>query len=164
AAESADYLPVVVAADPPARIGLEQFDASASRGVLGFGAGWHERELNPATGRQWRWLSDRGELQYVTPPSGGLLRIEGESPAKYYAGPSRLVVRARDRVLHAAQVSDDFRIDVKVPPAVQPSTLVVETDQTHVPAERGWRRTADRRRLRLRRYKWAPRPAASPAG
>jgi hypothetical protein len=160
-AGASDYLPLVVSADPPARVGLEQFDASAARGLVGFGPGWHERELNPVTGRQWRWLSDRAELQYVLPASaGGILRIEGESPRKYYARDSRLTVRLGEAVLRDVTVSTDFTIDVKVPPAARPSTLVIETDQIHVPAERGWRPSPDRRRLGLRIFTCELRPAS----
>lgn len=156
---SADYLRLIVAADPPVRVGLEQFDASSSRGLIGFGAGWHERELNPATGRQWRWLSDRAELQYVM-PAGGVLRIEGESPRKYYRGPSRLIVRSGNTVLREATVSTDFTIEVPIPAVRSLSTLVVETDQTHVPAEQGWRSSPDRRRLGLRIFRCDLRPSS----
>jgi hypothetical protein len=120
---------------------------------MGFGPGWHERELNPTTGQQWRWLSDHAELRYVTPPSGAVLRIEGESPRKYYPRDSRLIVRANDRVLTEVTIPADFSIDVPVPAAIEPSTLVVETDQTHVPAESRWRRSGDRRRLGLRVFR-----------
>jgi len=131
-------------------VALEQFDASATRGVIGFGSGWHEREFNPQTGRQWRWLGDRGELQYLTNGRPVKLRISGESPRKYYAAPSRLVVRTAARTLLDTTVVDDFTLDVDVPPADQVATLIVETNQTHVPAERSWRGSADHRRLGLR--------------
>ena len=110
----------------------------------------HEAELNPVTGQRWRWLSDHGELQYVMPGSGGTLRLAGESPRKYYARDSRLIVRAGTEVLLDTTVSEDFAVDVKVPATRQPATLVVETDQTHVPAESRWRRSPDHRVLCLR--------------
>jgi hypothetical protein len=135
------------------QVGVEQFDASASRGILGYGTGWHERELNPATGQLWRWLSDRAELQYLAPASGAVLRIEGESPHKYYASDSRLIVRAGGTVLTDTTISADFGLNIRVPPATEPSTLVVETNQTHVPAESRWRRSGDRRRLGLRIFR-----------
>jgi hypothetical protein len=152
AAEGSDYLPITVTADPPARLGVEQFDASASRGLVGFGPGWHERELNPVTGQTWRWVSDRGELRYLS-AGGGVLRIEGESSRKYYSKASRLVVRLGERILSDTTVSTDFRIDVAVPAAAEPATLIVETDQIHVPADSRWRRTGDRRRLGLRIFR-----------
>jgi len=134
------------------KVALEQFDASATRGVIGFGSGWYEREFNPQTGRQWRWLGDRGELQYLTNGHPVQLRITGESPRKYYPTASRLVVRTADRSLLDTTVADDFTVDVEVPQADQVATLIVETNQTHVPAERSWRGSADRRRLGLRIY------------
>ena len=78
-----DYLIVRVEATGGGRVAVEQFDASASRPIFGFGDGWHEQEFNPRTGMRWRWLSARGELKV-----GGAamdlrrltLHLEGESP------------------------------------------------------------------------------------
>lgn len=154
-----DYLPVSVTANPPVNVAIEQFDvASRRRPTLGFGDGWHEHELNGATGVQWRWLSEKASLTYVA-PAAAVLRITGESPLKYYPQASRLIVRTGSSVLHDARVADDFTIEVSVPPALLPSTLSVETDQVHVPAERSWRGSADRRHLGLRIYSCELRPA-----
>jgi hypothetical protein len=60
-------------------------------------------------------------------------------------------------------VSEDFSMDVPVPRAVDPSMLVVETDQTHVPAETSWRGTRDRRRLGLRIFRCELRPSPAPS-
>jgi len=120
--------------------------------MIGFGEGWHEREFNPVTGDQWRWLSRRGELRYFASNGAPTLRIRGENPLRYYSKGSRLRVRAGERVLSETTVNDDFSIDVQVPPAPAWSTLTVETDQTHVPADSRWRRSADRRELGLRIY------------
>jgi hypothetical protein len=146
-----DYVKVVVSSQPSARVAIEQFDfAPATGGVVGFGDGWHERELESTSGRQWRWLSERGELSYVGAGRGWSLHIEGESPLRYYKKPSRVVIKAGDRVLREVTVAGDFSIDADVPPATLPSTISIETDQTHVPAESGWKRSEDRRRLGLR--------------
>ena len=156
ATESDGYLPVSVR--PAAAFGdvaLEQFDVSSSRAVLGFGTGWHEREFNPATGQLWRWLSDRGEIIYMTNGRPATLRISGETPLRYYSKGSRLVVRDGQQVLAEMTVAEDFTFDVSVRPTDGPATLVVETDQIHVPAEQGWRRSLDRRRLGLRIYSCA---------
>ncbi|HEV3063324.1 MAG TPA: hypothetical protein VGY48_34080 [Vicinamibacterales bacterium] len=158
-----EYLKVTVTASPPARVAIEQFDASSSRGVVGFGDGWYEPEFDPATGRRWRWLSGRGELRYVTGESGSSLHLEGESPRTYYPRASRVVVRAGDVVLRDAMVSDDFSMEVPVPRAVDPSMLVVETDQTHVPAATSWRGSRDRRRLGLRIFRCELRPRVTPS-
>ncbi|HEX7138699.1 MAG TPA: hypothetical protein VF219_12655 [Vicinamibacterales bacterium] len=160
-----EYVNVVISSQPAARVAIEQFDlAPPARAVIGFGEGWHERELDTATGRQWRWLSDRGELPYVAPatPGGWRLHVEGESPLRYYAKPSHIVVKSGERVLQTVTADADFSFDVEVPPAHLPSTLVIETDQTHVPADSWWRRSHDRRSLGLRIFRCELRPASAP--
>jgi len=155
-ASGPEYAKVVVSSRPGARVAIEQFDvAPLDRAVLGFGTGWHEQELDPASGRRWRWLSERGELSYLAgePERRWMLHVEGESPLRYYSRPSRVLVRSGERILRDITVDGDFSFDVDVPPAIAPSTLVVETDQTHVPAESSWRRNQDRRRLGLRIFR-----------
>ena len=148
------YLLLALSVEPPGNVAVEQFDASSTRPLAGFGPGWQEPELNPATGARWRWLSERGELRYLTSAnSGAVLHIEGESPRRYFSRDSRLVIRAGESVLKDIQLSSDFTIDVPVPPAQEPSTLLLETDQTYTPAERSWRGSQDRRRLGLRIFK-----------
>ena len=57
------YARISVAADSP-RLAIEQFDAQSSGQLMfGFGEGWHELEYNPATGRMWRWMSERGAIR-----------------------------------------------------------------------------------------------------
>jgi hypothetical protein len=146
-----DYVPLTVAVSPASPVAIEQFDASASRGMAGFGDGWHEPEYHPVTGRRWRWLSSRGELHLSRPMTGpSVLHMEGESPRRYFDRPSRLVVRWRDRILFDQSLSDDFSVDVVIPhEAATGAVISVETDQTFVPAEQS-RRTRDRRQLGLR--------------
>jgi hypothetical protein len=153
-ASAPEYVHVTLSASPPARVAIEQFDASAARAVVAFGPGWHEPEYDPASGRQWRWLSDRGELSYLTAAGDWKLVIEGERPDKYYRRASRVLVHTGDRVLADLRTSDDFTLEVPVPAAFdRPASLFVETDQTHVPAESRWRRSADRRILGLRIFR-----------
>jgi hypothetical protein len=161
----AEYVELSVSSQPAARVAIEQFDiAGPSRAVLGFGEGWYEHELESSTGRQWHWLSNRGELLYTAPAQapGWMLHIEGESPRRYYPQPSRIVVRSGARVLEELTAGGDFSFDVQVPTASAPSTLIIETDQTHVPAESGWRRSPDHRRLGLRIFTCELRPASAP--
>ncbi len=139
------------------RVALEQFDASAGSPMLAFGPGFYEHEYNPATGLHWRWLSDRGELLYLA-PRGGILEIDGESPRKYYPSDSRLTVRAGGTTLRDVRLGADFKLRLDVPPAPAPSPLVLETDQTYVPAETSWRGSRDRRRLGLRIFRCQLRP------
>ena len=79
------------------------------------------------------------------------LHLEGESPRTYFSRGSRLVVRSVDRVLFDSTLTSDFSLDIPIPSAGD--SIVVETDQIWVPAERGWRRNADRRHLGLRIFK-----------
>jgi hypothetical protein len=169
--EGPEYRKLTVRAVPPVRMAIEQFDISARRTLLGFGTGWHEPEYEPATGRRWRWLSDRGELE-VRSGGGGrsvngaletetTLHIEGESPRRYFSRPSRLVIRAGATVLVDRRFADDFSIDVPLA-ANLGDTLSLETDQVYVPANRWWSRSPDRRRLGLRIFTCELRPASSP--
>jgi len=169
------YLPITIASVPPARVAIEQFDAAWSRPVIAFAGGWHEPEFSEPLGR-WRWLSERGELPFVLrrPASSSasdarrfLLHVEGESPLRYFSRPSRLAVRAGDRVVDTRTLDADFAFDVALPfEAYDPAgrgTLTLETDQTFVPAERWWLRTRDRRRLGLRIFKCEIRVTTDPA-
>jgi hypothetical protein len=162
-----DYSALTIATTPAAPVAIEQFDVSANRILAGFGDGWHEQEFNPMTGLRWRWLSERGELLVagstltvppgtvrVTPAPTVSLHLEGESPRKYFSRGSRLVVRAADRVVYDHVLEDDFSIDIPI--GEPPPSIVLETDQIYVPADRS-RRTQDRRHLGLRIFKVAIR-------
>jgi hypothetical protein len=167
------YDAVTVTTTAGARIAVEQFDASTTRPLMGFGDGWHEQEFNPMTGRRWRWLSHRGELRIVVEPvalppdairlhpAGPLvLHLEGESPRTYFPRGSRLVVRSREQVAFDRVLSSDFSLDVPIENLAD--TIVLETDQSYVPAERS-RRSQDRRQLGLRIFKAEIRKKDRPA-
>jgi hypothetical protein len=154
------YSALTIATTPPAPVGIEQFDVSASRILVGFGDGWHEQEFNPTTGLPWRWLSERGELtiagSLVNVPAGAerigpapkvTLHVAGESPRKYFSRGSRLIVRSDNRVVYDHVLEADFSLDIPV--GEPPQSIVLETDQIYVPADRS-RRTQDRRHLGLR--------------
>ena len=146
----ADFVRMTVHATPPGRVAIEQFDASTTRPLLGFGDGWHEQEYDPQTGQRWRWLSERGELRiHPSAAATATLHVEGESPRRYYSRASRFIVRAGDQILLDREIATDFALDVSVPLAAGDQTIVLETNQIHVPAERS-RRTLDRRHLGLR--------------
>jgi hypothetical protein len=159
------YAGVTVQATAGSRVAIEQFDASVTRPMLGFGDGWHEYEFNPRTGLRWRWLSERGELKLGgigwRPPFEGVprpassrrvtLHIEGESPRTYFSRGSRLTIRSGDRVVLDEVLSSDFSRDVPITDAAE--TIVLETDQVFLPADRAWRGSTDRRHLGLRIFK-----------
>lgn len=142
------YVPVTVTADGTARVAIEQFDASASRTVFGYADGWNEQEYNPDTGLRWRWMSERGDLQVRWQTNGAaILRLDGESPRKYFARGSRLTIEADGRTVFDEVLSSDFSLHV---PLAQPvGTITLQSDQFYVPAERT-RRSRDRRHLALR--------------
>ena len=147
---SADYAKVTVSTTEGARVAVEQFDVSARRAVFGFGEGWHEQELNPVTGLRWRWLSERGELRLAPRSSRLSLHLEGESPRKDFARGSRLVIRSGDQIVFDRVLIADFFLDVPIADGAE--SVVLETDQMFVPADRS-RRSADRRHLGLRIFK-----------
>ena len=149
AAGSAGHVGFQIAAIQPVKLAVEQFDASASRPLVGFGNGWHEQEFNPRTGLRWRWLSERGELQFRASAPRLTLHLEGESPLTYYDRPSKLVVRAGDRVVFDKALSSDFSLNIPIEGA---GPIVLETDQVFAPADRS-RRTGDRRHLGLRIFR-----------
>jgi hypothetical protein len=163
------YARVTVQAAGPG-VAIEQFDASATRALSGFGAGWHEPEFDPRTGRRWRWLSERGEVIYlpnfkmravdVVDSQPLTLHLEGESSRRYFSRASLLTIRSGDRRLLVRSVGEDFSIDV---PVEGFGPLVLETDQVFLPADRGWRGSADRRHLGLRIFKAEIRKATPPA-
>jgi len=153
------YVQVDVAAIPPVRVGVEQFDVSSARPVMGYGEGWHEQEFNPRTGLRWRWLSEKGELRLRMPAPRATLHLEGESPLTYFSRGSRLVIRSSDRVVYDKSLTAEFSVNVPIDAATE--TISLETDQVFSPAERS-SRSADRRHLGLRIFKCELRPAATP--
>ncbi|OFW12933.1 MAG: hypothetical protein A3F69_00315 [Acidobacteria bacterium RIFCSPLOWO2_12_FULL_66_10] len=154
-APATTYATVTVRAS--AHVAIEQFDASSSRPLAGFGDGWHEREFNPRTGRGWRWLSERGELRIHTRTPRVVLHLEGESPRTYFSRASHLVVRSAGRAVYDERLASDFSLDIPIADAADAITF--ETDQVFVPSERS-RKSADRRHLGLRIFRCELRPAS----
>lgn len=138
----------------PAPTAIEQFDLQdADRVVFGYAEGWHELELDPATGRTWRWSSDRASIRVHHASHDVMLRVIGESPLRYFDRPVQLVVRAGSEVLRRESLGSDFDVSVRVPAGAlerAAGVLTLETDNVFVPAERG--ASGDRRRLSLRIY------------
>jgi hypothetical protein len=137
-----------------ARTSLEQFDVQ-SRGVamLGFDAGWYEPEYNPATGRSWRWMSERATLRIVNASRDVVLRIVGENPRRYYKRGAVLRISAGPQPLASFTPAADFTYIVTIPFAAlarADGRVTFESDQMFIPAEREG--TADRRHLAIRMY------------
>jgi len=137
-------------------VAIEQFNLQPTDRVLwGFDIGWHEQEFNPATGRLWRWTSERAETIVHHAAKDLVLTVAGESPLRYFDRAARLTVRAGDRVLAQQDLSTDFELNVHVPSAALDAArdrLILEADETFVPADRST--SPDRRRLGLRIWKF----------
>ena len=131
---------------------VEQFDLQSTRtAVYGFDSGWHEMEHQPRTGLSWRWSSDASTFRIHQTGRDLRLRIQGESPLRYFDAPPEVVVRAGDQVLARFTPSADFTLEARVPAdalARADGQVTLQTSRTFVPAERG--ASADRRRLGLR--------------
>jgi hypothetical protein len=141
-------------ASTPVRASVEQFDLQpAAAVVFGYGRGWHEPELAPATGRSWRWSSESADLVVHHAGRDVRVRIRGESPLRYFDEPPVVRLLAGGAPLGEWHPSDDFAWEVAVPAAAidrAGGTLTLTTSQTFVPAAREG--GGDRRRLGLRVY------------
>ena len=140
---------------PTADVAVRQFDIQpAGTLVHGFGEGWHEAEYDEATGRSWRWTSERAVLR-VAPAKRVSLTLTGESPLRYFETAPRLRVTAAGRVIAELRPRgrDDFTWNVTVPEeavVAAAGAIAVETDRVYLPgAAEG---TADARRLGLRLF------------
>ena len=140
---------------------IEQFDVQdAGTALVGYDAGWHEQELNTPTGMLWRWTSERSVLHI--PPVGRdvVLQVRGESPLRNFVRPSKVTVRAGDRVLLAVGVAADFAWSIDIPADVLAASggmVTINTDQTFRPADRG--ENQDRRALGLRVFQVTVKPS-----
>jgi hypothetical protein len=138
----------------PVQASVEQFDLQAATAVVfGYGRGWHEPELAPATGRSWRWSSESAVLVVHHAGRDVRVRIRGESALRYFDEPPVVRLLAGDVPLGEWRPADDFAWEVDVPAAALERAggrLTLTTSRTFVPAERG--EGEDRRRLGLRVY------------
>jgi hypothetical protein len=130
---------------------IEQFDLQRAGALMwGFAEGWHEAEYNPRLGL-WRWASDRSALRIVNAATPVAVRLQVESPLRYFEAPPTVRVSVAGRVLSEIRAAADTVLEVTVPPdalRAAGGVVVIETDRTFVPAERGG--GPDRRRLGLR--------------
>jgi hypothetical protein len=148
------YLPIEVAAAPRVgqgiRVGLEQFDLQpAGVPMVGFADGWQEPEYNQATGRPWRWMSDRARLRVRAVGRDVTLAITGESPLRYFDAPPTVRVSIGGQALAEFSPAADFTREIRIPAALlagDRDDVLVESDRAFVPGG------GDRRRLALRVY------------
>jgi hypothetical protein len=164
---SGDYATVAITAQAAGERGepdvaIEQFDAKPAGAVIfGYAEGWHEHEYDPATGRLWRWTSERALLRVRSGGRPLALRLEGETET--FDTPSRVTIRAGEQVLGEISAGRTFSAVVPLPSELferGESTITIQTDQTYVPAELRPGRSNDRRRLGLKVYDCSIREAS----
>jgi hypothetical protein len=135
----------------PVPTAIEQFDVQSAGSMMwGFGDGWHEAEYNPRLGL-WRWASEHASLRIFDASTPVIIRLQIESPLRYFDRAPVVRLTAGGRVLAQAQPDSDFTIEALVPIDVlneAEGVVVLETDRVFVPAERGG--PPDQRHLGLR--------------
>jgi len=137
-----------------APVGVRQFDIQpADRIVYGFAEGWHEEELDPMTGRRWRWTSERSVVRIKGATGAVRITVKGESPLRYFDAPPTVRVTAAGQVVAQFRPDADFDWTITVPGdalARADGDIVIETDPVYLPGPAEG--TADERHLGLRVY------------
>jgi hypothetical protein len=137
---------------PP--VAIEQFNLQdPDRVIWGYSNGWFEPELNPATARLWRWMSEKAVVRVHGGGQAVTVRMMVESPRRYFDRAPQVRLSAGDRVLAEVTPSTDFTLEATVPAdalAAANGLITVTSDQAFVAGEREG--TADPRRLALRVY------------
>ena len=135
-------------------VAVRQFDIqSRSRMLYGFAEGWHELEYDVATGRQWRWTSERSVIRVEGSPGAVAITLRGESPLRYFDAAPTVRVTAGGRTVAQLRPDDDFEWTVTVPAAdVQrgEGAIAIETDRVYLPGPAEG--TSDERHLGVRLY------------
>jgi hypothetical protein len=130
---------------------IEQFDLQSAGSLMwGYGEGWYEAEYSLRSGL-WRWAGERSTLRIIDPSTPVAVRLQVESPRRYFDQAPRVRLRAGDRLLAETRPDADFVLETVIPLAVLRAAnglVTLETDRVFVPAERGG--PPDPRRLGLR--------------
>jgi Protein O-mannosyl-transferase TMEM260-like len=142
------------AAGPTPRVAVEQFNLQDPDVVqFGFDEGWYEPEYNPQTARSWRWMSERATLRVLNAGRNVTVRIEGESPLRYFRSAPVVNVSIAGRRLAELRPDSDFVMTVNVPSdvlAASDGRITLESSEMFIPGDR--EASADRRHLALRIY------------
>jgi len=130
---------------------IEQFDLQSQGSLMwAYDTGWHESEYEPELGI-WRWMPERAVLQIVDATTPIAIAIRVDPPRRYFDDDPVVRVTAADRLLGTTNFRDSQILSVTVPlDALHAAAgrVVIETNRTFVPAERG--EGQDRRVLGLR--------------
>ncbi len=130
---------------------IEQFDLQTAGSMMWvYDEGWQEAEYNPTLG-VWRWTSDRSTLRIIDASTPVAITLRVERPTRYFDQHPVVRMKAGDQMLGETRFDGSELWSVNVPLEslrAARGQIVIETDQTFVPAERSG--VADRRRLGLR--------------
>jgi hypothetical protein len=158
-AGSDGYATVTITADND-QVAIEQFDAQPEgRVVFGFDEGWNELEYNPATGRLWRWSTERAAIRARTGGRTLTLRMDGELEE---TTSTRVTIRVGERIVAEQEVGRQFSLSATLPADVfeDPESVIrVQSSAWYVPAETRWR-SRDQRHLALKIYSLQLVPAS----
>jgi hypothetical protein len=147
-----NYARLAISADSP-QVAIEQFAANPDgRVIFGFDEGWYEQEYNPATGRLWRWASERANLRVRSGGRGVVVRLTGEIEASSSA---EVTISVGDRVIVQERIGRHFTVSAPVPSellATADARITIESSSWYVPAEGRFSSSPDRRRLALKVY------------
>jgi hypothetical protein len=132
------------------QVHLTQFELQpVDRPFWVYSHGWHDREYDPAAGREWRWTSGRAEL-FVHPAGRSMrLRVSGMAPVSQLGGVPIVTISAGGTRLHELSPNGSFTAALDVPARTLEEAggvLALETSRTFVP---GGRTGGDQRQLGL---------------
>ena len=106
-------------------------------------------------------MSERAEIRVFAPPGDAVVRVEGESPRRYYSARTDLSITVGGTRVATVTPASDFSEEVRIPAALLAAAdgrVVLECNQMFIPGDREG--TADRRHLSLRLYSVSVLPAA----
>jgi len=145
-----------------APVAIRQFDIQpAAQVIYGYGDGWHEVEFDLATGRMWRWTSERSVLRIDGPSQAVRLTIRGESPLRYFDRPPTVRVTAAGETIAQLRPDADFEWSATVPAeaiAKSAGAVAIETDRVYLPGQ--VEHTGDERHLGLRIFALSVTPVS----
>lgn len=161
------YVPLVIRSIPVGGgkrvpVAIEQFDfGSPNQTSVSFGEGWHEPELDTATGRTWRWAAGRAEVLVSGRSQRSRLVLRAAAPRPIREQNVTVRIRSGTTVLDEFKAGRNIRRVVTL--AGRPSdpadeVFTVECSTEFVPAERG--DSPDRRRLCLQVFEFSVEPTA----
>lgn len=147
---AAETLTVRADGDDPQAIALEQFDIQpVGVPVVALAEGWFEPERDVATGRAWRWMSDRARVEVHGARCDLRLTLAGTWPRHYGDAPTLSVRTMGGQRVGSLTLARPFAASMTVPRAAVDAAgrvdLELSVNRSFVAGERTG--TADARRL-----------------